>query len=129
MAGLYIDTSSLGRVLLAEPDAPAIRELVGRYDETWSSALIIIELRRLARREDLTAPADRMLASMRLHPITDAAIKRASRLEPVQLRTLDAIHLEAAIDLHGAGSITTVLTHDEQLRNACTPHGIRLAIP
>jgi predicted nucleic acid-binding protein len=106
-----------------------IRELLGRYDETWSSVLIIIELRRLARREDLTAPADRMLASMRLHAITDAAIERAARLEPLQLRTLDAIHLEAAIDLHGAGSISTVLTHDEQLRNACTLHGIPLAIP
>jgi hypothetical protein len=40
MAGLYLDTSSLGRVLLAEPDAAAIRDLIGRYEETWSSALI-----------------------------------------------------------------------------------------
>ncbi len=129
MAGLYIDTSSLGRVLLAEPDAPAIRELIGRYDETWSSALIIIELRRLARREDLTAPADRMLASMRLHPITDAAIERASRLEPVQVRTLDAVHLEAAIDLHEGGRVTAVLTHDEQFQLGCAHHGIPLDIP
>jgi len=75
MAGLYIDTSSLGRVLLAKPDAAAIRDLIGRCDETWSSALIVIELRRLARREDLTATADRMLASLPLHPITDAAIE------------------------------------------------------
>jgi hypothetical protein len=129
MAGLYIDTSSLGRVLLAEPDAGAIRELIGRYDETWSSALIIIELRRLARREDLIAPADRMLASMRLHPIKDPAIERASRLEPVQVRTLDAIHLEAAIDLREAGTVTAVLTHDEQLQLGCTHHGIPLDIP
>jgi predicted nucleic acid-binding protein len=70
-----------------------------------------------------------MLASMRLHPITDAAIERASRLEPVQLRTLDAIHLEAATDLHGAGSISTVLTHDEQLRNALHTSRHPLAIP
>ena len=80
MAGLYIDTSSLGRVLLAEPDAPAIRELIGHYDETWSSSLITIELRRLARREQLTAAADRMLASLSLHPISDAAIERAAEL-------------------------------------------------
>ena len=129
MAGLYIDTSSLGRVLLAEPDAAAIRRVIGHYDEMWSSALIVIELRRLARREDLTAAADRMLASLQLHPITDAAIERASRLDPVQVRTLDAIHLDAAIELHGAGTITTVLTHDEQLRNACAHHGIPLDTP
>jgi predicted nucleic acid-binding protein len=128
MAGLYLDTSSLGRVLLAEPDAAAIRDLIGRYDESWSSALIVIELRRLARREG-TAAADQMLASMRLRPITGPAIERASRLDPVQVRTLDAIHLDAAIDLHGAGTITTVLTHDEQLRNACAHHGIPLVAP
>ena len=129
MAGLYIDTSSLGSVLLAEPDSQAIRELIGRYDETWSSALITIELRRLARRAALAVAADRMLASMQLHPITDAAIERASRLDPVQVRTLDAIHLDAAVDLHGNGTITTVLTHDEQLRNACAHHRIPLATP
>jgi predicted nucleic acid-binding protein len=129
MAGLYLDTSSLGRVLLAEPDAAAIRDFIGGYEESWSSALIVIELRRLARREGLTAAADRMLASMHLHPITGPAIERASRLDPVEVRTLDAIHLDAAIDLHGAGTITTVLTHDEQLRNACAHHGIPLAAP
>ena len=32
MAGLYIDTSALGRVLLAEPDAVAIRATLARYD-------------------------------------------------------------------------------------------------
>jgi hypothetical protein len=101
-------------VLLAEPDAAAIRDLIGHYEESWSSALIVIELRRLARREGLTEAADRMLASTRLHPITGPAIERASRLDPVQVRMLDAIHLDAAIDLPGAGTITTVLTHDEQ---------------
>jgi uncharacterized protein len=129
MAGLYIDTSSLGRVLLAEPDATAIRDLISRYDETWSSALIIVELSRLARREDLTPAADRILASLQLHPIGAAAIERASRLEPVQVRTLDAIHLDAAITLHGTGTITAILTHDEQLRDACAHHGIPLDTP
>jgi len=70
-----------------------------------------------------------MLASLSLHPISDAAIERASRLDPVQVRTLDAIHLDAAIDLHRNGSITTVLAHDEQLRTACAHHGIPLATP
>ncbi len=48
MAGLYLDTSALGRVLLAEPDAAAIRATLARYDGWWSSDLLIVELRRLA---------------------------------------------------------------------------------
>ncbi len=30
MAGLYVDTSALGRVLLTEPDATAIRSTLSR---------------------------------------------------------------------------------------------------
>ncbi len=35
MAGLYLDTSALGRILLAEPDAGAIRAAVANYDAWW----------------------------------------------------------------------------------------------
>jgi hypothetical protein len=66
MAGIPIDTSSFGRVLLAEPDAAA--------------------------------------TTLRLTPITSTAIERASRLDPLDLRTLDAIHLDAALQLHSAGT-------------------------
>jgi predicted nucleic acid-binding protein len=129
MAGLYLDTSLLGRVLLVEPDATQIRDVLGRYDAWWSSAILIIELRRLARREDLEAAADQILASVRFTPITDATIERTSRLEPVDVRTLDAIHLDAVIELHRTATIASVLTHDEQLKRGCGHHGIPLDVP
>jgi hypothetical protein len=44
MAGLYVDTSALGRVLLAEPDAAAIQSTIARYDERWSSELLMVKL-------------------------------------------------------------------------------------
>jgi hypothetical protein len=108
MAGLYLDTSSPGRLLVVEPDATQIREVLGRYDAWWSSAILIIELRRLARREDLDAAPDQILASVRFTPITDATIQRTSRLEPVEVRTLDAIHLDAVIELHRTATIASV---------------------
>ena len=36
MAGLYLDTSALGRVLLTEPDAAAIRTTLSAYD-VWKA--------------------------------------------------------------------------------------------
>jgi rRNA-processing protein FCF1 len=116
-------------VLLVEPDATQIRDVLGRYDAWWSSAILIIELRRLARREDLEAAADQILASVRFTPITDATIERTSRLEPVDVRTLDAIHLDAVIELHRTATIASVLTHDEQLKRGCGHHGIPLDVP
>jgi uncharacterized protein with PIN domain len=94
MAGLYVDTSAIGRVLLAEPDAAAIRATLARYDAWWSSELLVVELRRLAARENLLAAADQLIAGLQLLGVDSASLERASRLEPLEVRTLDAIHLE-----------------------------------
>lgn len=50
MAGPYADTSALGRVILDEPDGPAILATIASYDEVWSSELLLVELRRRAAR-------------------------------------------------------------------------------
>jgi predicted nucleic acid-binding protein len=55
-------------------------------------------------------------------------LNRAGRLEPTEVRTLDAIHLEAAIRLRSAATVAAVLTHDKQLRRGCEHHGIPLAM-
>jgi len=82
MAGLYLDTSALGRVLLAEPDAAAIRATLVRYDGWWSSGLLIVELRRLAAREGLQAIAEAVLRGVRTVAVDGEAFERSSRLWP-----------------------------------------------
>lgn len=129
MAGLYLETSALGRILLAEPDAGAIRTTLERYDVWWSSELLIVELRRLATRENLSEAADRLLAGLPLLGVDSASLDRASRLEPVDIRSLDAIHLDAAVTLRNRGEVTAVLTYDQQLQAGCTHHGLVVEAP
>lgn len=83
MAGVYIDTSALGRILLGEPDAQLIRDSLAAYRPWWSSALLVVELRRLARRVGLEEPAERLLQRLRLVDVDRAVLERASRLYPV----------------------------------------------
>ena len=128
MAGLYLDTSALGRILLAEPDAVAIRQALADYDAWWSSALLIVELRRLAARENLEAIAERMLSGYEPSRST-ASIERASRLQPPEVRTLDAIHLDAAVELRGRSEVAAVLTYDRQLQTGCAHHGLPIEAP
>ena len=52
---------ALGRVLLAEPDAQAIRALLAEHDASRSSELLVVELRRLAWREGLEEAAGRLI--------------------------------------------------------------------
>jgi hypothetical protein len=68
MAGLYVDTSSLGRILLQEPDAPSIRATMANFTSLWPSQLLAVELRRLGRREGLELGADRLLGAVELTP-------------------------------------------------------------
>jgi uncharacterized protein with PIN domain len=92
VAGLYVDTSALGRVLLDEPDAVAIRATLARYDETWSSELLTVELGRLAKLRSLESEADELLEDVRILRVTSARLRSAKAIDPAEVRTLDSIH-------------------------------------
>ncbi|MDW5595563.1 PIN domain-containing protein [Conexibacter stalactiti] len=129
MNGIYLDTSALGRVLLDEPDAALIREQIAVHVPRWSSELIVVELRRLAARERLLTAAERLLSGVQLLPVGSASLLRASRIEPVTVRSLDAIHLDAAVRLRKRGSITAVMTYDRQLQAGCSHHELSVLAP
>ena len=129
MAGVYVDTSALGRLLLAEPEADAIRGVLAEHDAWWSSELLVVELRRLAAREGLEAEAEAYLDAFRLVGIDSASLQRASRLEPMVVRSLDAIHLEAAVQLREGREINGVVTYDQQLSTGCAHHGLFVHAP
>jgi hypothetical protein len=87
------------------------------------------ELRRLSRREGVLPRAERTLAAVNLVPRTRALLERVSRLDPIDVRSLDAIHLCTAVDLHNAGSIAAVLAYDLQLQAGCQHHGTGVETP
>ena len=129
MPGIYVDTSALGRVVLREDDAPLIRAVLARFDPWQASELLIVELRRLGRREGVEARAGRTLSLVTLAPLTTAVLEHAARLDPVNIRSLDAIHMATAMNLHTAGDIGAVLTYDGQLQAGCQHHGIPVEAP
>jgi predicted nucleic acid-binding protein len=129
MAGVYIDTSALGRVLLGEPDAESIRNALAGYGAWWSNALLVVELRRLARREGFEQAAERALGHISLLDVDRTVLDRASWLDPVDVRSLDAIHLDAAVVLAGRGEIATVMTYDRQLEAGCAHHNLDVDAP
>jgi len=129
VAAVYVDTSAVGRVLLGEPDAPAVlRDLAG-FDQHVASRLLRIELRRLALREDAVEAADRLLDGVALIPLDDAILASSETLPPATVATLDAIHLATALRLATAGVLDTVMTYDRRLADGATHHGLRVLTP
>jgi predicted nucleic acid-binding protein len=59
--------------------------------------------------------------------MTRSILHRAGQLDPPPLRTLDAIHLAAALDL--GDDLEAMVTYDERLAEAAVANGIRVVAP
>lgn len=124
---VYADTSAIACLLKAEPHTRAMRLwLEAGKCEVVSSDLLEIELRRLAVR--LGRPQGEVTLILRgisLAELNRATLRSASMLPMPYLRTLDAIHLQAALDLES----DAVLTYDMRLADAAREVGLEVIAP
>lgn len=124
---VYVDTSALGALLVAQAETQALVEWL---DETHarlvSSDLLETELRRMAVREGREqAKVSAILDGVSLAAL-DRAIYRSAGLLPMPyLRTLDALHLEAAIRI----DVDAILTYDHRLAEAAVSAGLGVIAP
>jgi predicted nucleic acid-binding protein len=125
----YLDTSALGRVLLGEPDAPAILEALAEFEQRVASRLARVELCRLALRTNLLADAERLLGGVALVPVDETLLTAAETIEPDAVATLDAIHLATAVQIHEAVGLNAVLTYDRRLTDGARHHGLTVLAP
>ena len=79
--------------MLDEPDAGLIRRELGQYGEHVSSAILRIELRRVALRQNCLPEADQLLSRIALVPLDNELLSAAETLQPPEVGTLDAITL------------------------------------
>jgi predicted nucleic acid-binding protein len=126
---VYIDTSALGRVLLAEPDKPAIERGLADYDRIVSSRLLQVELRRLALRKNLLDATAELLAEVALISMDEPILTASETLSPSAVGTLDAIHLATAVRLSNDGELDALMTYDKQLAEGAREHGITVLPP
>lgn len=129
MAGVYIDTSALARVVLGEPDAPAITAALDSFSQHFSSRLLAVELHRVTLREGMPAIADALLGSVALIPLGESILTDAQTVTPTTVATLDALHLVTALRLAEAGLISALLTFDAQLAAGAKTHGLSVLSP
>jgi uncharacterized protein len=143
---VYVDTSALGRVLLNEPDRPAIQRALEDFDEVISSRLLWIELGRLARRKDaelvgqaqsteFIALSEELLRGVIAIPM-EGDVEEGKRgtladaivLSPFSVATLDAIHLATAV-LMARNFPVDLMTYDKRLAAGAREHGFTVLSP
>jgi predicted nucleic acid-binding protein len=126
---IYVDTSAAVKLLVREPETSALRRWLREEErDLVSSDLLRAELARVALRlGDGTRRAEAILAGIIVLPVTTTTFDSAGALEPATMRSLDALHLAAALDL--GDELDAILTYDERLGAAATAHGVDVVAP
>jgi predicted nucleic acid-binding protein len=127
---LYLDSSALVKLVVAEPETRALLEFLAGWPHRVSSALARVEVLRAVKRAR-AAPAvrrraTRVLARVALIRIDDAVLAAAARVPPADLRSLDAIHVATARSLDGLAGI---VTYDARLGRAASRAHIKVWSP
>ncbi len=125
----YLDTSAFVKLVRSEPESRALRAEVAAGEALVSSALLVVEGRRAAARYGTVAlgRAGAARGTITLLPIDDATLESAADLGPPELRSLDALHLAAALSL--AGDLGCMYCYDVRLSAAGTALGLAVRQP
>ena len=131
MSLFYLDSSALVKLVAREPETPALLSLLEPRPEVVSSALARVEVlravARAGRTSDTLARAEAVLSRVVLVAMDGEILDGAASLQPVALRSLDAIHLATALILHPEADM--FVSYDERLNAAATVAGLRVVTP
>ncbi len=124
---IYVDTSALAKLVLSEAQSASMREIA--VDSMVTSALTTTELRRTVRRyaPHLAVAAESVLAGVMTLAVDAEVLRAASTVDPLTLRSLDAIHLASAMSVRDA--LDVFVAYDERLLDAARLAGIPTASP
>jgi len=129
MSATYVDSSAIVKLAMREPESDALRKYLRRRRPLISSALARPEVLRalLPAGKEAVAAGRRTLTRVDLVPVNDAVLNLAGSLEPIELRSLDAIHLATATRL--GSDLGEIVTYDERMAVAARAMGYRVATP
>lgn len=125
----YLDTSALVKLVIAESETRALEKWLRPRAAVVSSDLARTELLRAVRRAHPASMvrAREVLDAVALLTLSTHVCERAALLDPVVLRSLDAIHIAAAMQL--GDELDGMVTYDDRLAQGCAVHGIAVVAP
>jgi predicted nucleic acid-binding protein len=126
----YLDTSAFVKLLVPEPESDALARALTRWSELASATLLRTETVRSLRRsghDGLIGPARSLMGTLHLVRVDEPLLDRAGDLPPSSLRSLDAIHLAAALSI--GADLDMVITYDGRLRDAALAQGLPVEAP
>ncbi|MBV8085582.1 MAG: type II toxin-antitoxin system VapC family toxin [Chloroflexi bacterium] len=125
----YLDSSAFVKTAIDEAESEALGGFLEEWPTRLSSALLRVEAVRASARRGPQAVASTMrrMTDIVLMPIDQETLELAATLQPVSLRSLDAIHLATA-QLLGS-DLGVFITYDARLAEGARALGMQVAAP
>jgi uncharacterized protein len=129
MPATYVDASGIVKLAVREAESAALRMYLRRRRPLISSALARTEVLRalLPSGPNATQRGRVTLARFDLVRVSDRILGVAGTLLPIDLRSLDAIHLATAQQL--GNELGPFVTYDERMAAAADDLGLRVMSP
>ena len=131
---LYLDSSALVKIVLPEAESQTLVSFLPAWPHRVSSALARVEVLRAVARastaesmDDALRDAEQLLAHVSLLAMSATLLATAAALNPVTLRSLDAIHLASALSL--SAEVEGFVTYDGRLAEAAQASGLTVYAP
>ncbi len=124
----YIETSAFLKLAVQEEGSPAMRRWFTRHRPCWSSQLLATEAHRAAMRLEVAPEIiEELLDSISLILPSASTFGLAGRLGPVDLRSLDAVHLAAAGEI--GPELEAGVTYDRRVVSGAAAAGFPVIQP
>jgi predicted nucleic acid-binding protein len=126
---VYLDTSAFVKLVTPEAETPALVGYLRRWTHAVSATLLRTEALRAAARSSPASVLDtrRALRDLAFVDLTRDLLDQAGSLVPPDLRSLDAIHLAAALSL--GDDLDELVTYDVRLASAAAACGLLTSSP
>ena len=128
---IYIDSSALVKLIARERESAALLGFLPAWPKRISSVLARVELFRAIRRScgrtSELRRAERVLSGLTLIRIDDDILRVAARLDPPDIRSLDAIHLATALSLQA--ELAGMITYDARMTDGAGMCGLTVFAP
>jgi len=126
----YLDTSAAAKLVVAESGSEAMASWAAAHEtQVIASDLLRTELLRATRRvaPDRMERARSVLDAITLFNLPSTTFERAATLDHDELRSLDALHLAAAMEL--GDELEGIVTYDDRMAGAANRYGFAVIAP
>ncbi|MFZ1381194.1 MAG: type II toxin-antitoxin system VapC family toxin [Scrofimicrobium sp.] len=126
----YIDTSALAKLVITEAESALLEEWLDHHRPILiSSPITSTEIMRAVNKRNAESLmlVSRVLKGVTFVPLVPEILRIAGVIRPVELRSIDAIHVATAI--RSGDDVRSIITYDKRMAEAARLSGFKVVSP